>query len=347
MKKKLIISDIAKQLNISITTVSFILNGKAEEKRISKPVIEKVTKLIDELGYKPNQLAKSLRTGKTNIIGLVVEDISNQFFAKVAKLIEENANKKGYRIIYCSTDNQPEKAKELIAMFSEQHVDGYIITPPADIEEEVNALINNNLPVVLFDRYFPQLPTDYVVIDNFGGAYNATKHLIAQGYGNIAFVTIASEQTQMQDRCEGYKKVLSEYNKQPKILKTKYLENPAEVIEQIYSFMQKDRTIDALLFGTNYLGLYGLEALKQLNIKIPTEIGVISFDDHDLFRLYIPSITAIAQPIHEISTHLINILLANLELKDASKPKNITQLQLPADLIIRESSQRDKFADYN
>ncbi len=127
--KALSIKDIALKANVSITTVSFIINGKAKEKAISDAVIKKVQQIIIDSGYKPNQIARSLRTGNSNIIGLIIEDISNSFFSKIARLIEDKAYKKGYKIIYSSTENNVDKAKELINMFKSRKVDAYIISP--------------------------------------------------------------------------------------------------------------------------------------------------------------------------------------------------------------------------
>jgi LacI family transcriptional regulator len=202
MNKKTSIVDIANALNISKTTVSFILNGRDKEKRISQELVVRVLKYVKEVGYRPNSLAKSLRTGKSKIIGLMVEDISNPFFANIARLIEDRAYEKGYRIIYCSTDNDTRKTQDLITMFRDRHVDGYIMAPPRNIEEDVTDLINGGFPVVMFDRYLPDIDTDYVVIDNQFSTYNATRHLIEQGYKNIAYISFSSKQIQVEDQCE-------------------------------------------------------------------------------------------------------------------------------------------------
>jgi len=336
VKKKLSITDIARQLEISITTVSFILNGKAEEKRISKDVTEKVLNLVAELNYKPNQLAQSLRTGKTHIIGLIVEDIAGSFFANVARLIEENAYKNGYRIIYCSTENKTNKAKELINMFRDRHVDGYIINPSEGIEDDIASLLQEGLPVVLFDRYLPKLPTNYVVIDNYSGTFNAANHLLQQGFSNIAFLTIDSEQTQMEERYNGYERAMKMHNKQKFVKQIGYYDERESVVQQIIDFIKENPAVDAIIFATNYLSIYGLEALKQLKLNIPNDIGVVSFDDHEFFKLYSPTITAIAQPVEEISRQVIKILINNLTF---SGNKWMEQtVVLPSDLIVRESS---------
>jgi LacI family transcriptional regulator len=336
VKKNLSITDIARQLNISITTVSFILNGKAKEKRISQEVSEKVLKLVEELNYKPNQLAKSLRTGKTNIIGLIVEDISNAFFSNIARLIEELAYQKGYRIIYCSTENDTAKTKELISMFQERHVDGYIITPSEGIEEEVDLLLKQNLPVVLFDRDLPALTCNYVGIDNFGSAYNGARHLLEQGFERIAFITSDSHQTQMTERLEGYEKALRVHNKQTYLQQIPFGEKKEAMVDQVAAFLQANPEIDAVIFATNYLAIGGLEAIKRLGLQIPRQLGLVAFDEHDLYPLYSPSVSAIAQPIEEIAEHLIKILLKNLE--EPMNPPKPESVVLSTSLIIRDSS---------
>ena len=335
-KKKLVIADIARHLNISITTVSFILNGKAREKRISDELAEKVLKYVKEVNYTPNYLAQSLRTGKTGLIGLIVENISNSFFANIAHLIEEKSYKKGFRIIYCSSENDTEKAKELIKVFHERQVDAYIITPTAGTEEDINVLLKENLSVVLFDRYFPDLQTNSVIVDNAQSTYNAICHLVEQGFQRIAFITLKSEQTQMIERLKGYNRAINENNLKSYIKKIPFQDKEYDYIKQITVFFQKEKTIDAVFFATNYLGISGLEAIKNLNKKIPSDIGVVSFDDHDLFRLYSPSITAISQPIEELSEQIINVLLKDI---DSNKQNKVTKkIVLSASLIIRESS---------
>ncbi|MDB5206763.1 MAG: LacI family transcriptional regulator [Flavisolibacter sp.] len=335
MRKQPSISDIAKKLNISVTTVSFILNGKAEEKRISKTLTNKVLKYVGEVGYVANHLAKSLRMGKTHILGLLVEDISNPFFARVAGAMEDIANKHGYRIFYCSSNNDTAKTKELIKVFEERQVDGYIITPAENIQDNIRSLLANKNKVILFDRFFPEIDTSYVVVDNEGGAYLATKHLMDQGYKNIAFVTTYSSQTQMAGRLKGYEKALKKNNLEQYIKRVDFNENNEAIIGEICSFFSSNTHLDAVFFATNYLGIKGLEAIKRLRIRIPTELAVVSFDDHDLFRLHSPSITAVAQPIQKMSESLITILLDKIEKGGLLQNQ---QVVVSPELIIRESS---------
>jgi LacI family transcriptional regulator len=330
--------DIAKQLNISTTTVSFILNGKAEEKRISKALTQKVLRFVEEINYKPNLLARSFRTGKTNTIGLMVEDISNSFFANLARLIEENAYKNGYKILYCSTGNDPGKARELMQMFSDRRIDGYIITPTDGIKNEIDQLVKAGVPVILFDRKYDGSAHDFVVLDNYQSSFDAVEHLVNHGFREIGFITINSLQSQMQQRLAGYEAAVEKFNLKPYIKELSFNLTEAAITDYIADFLQRKKNIDALVFATNYLGIGGIKAINRLKLNIPGDIGVISFDDHIAFDLHNPAISAITQPIELMAEQLINILLNKM----VSNNQAIHQIILPGLLIERQSSTKRK-----
>jgi LacI family transcriptional regulator len=336
LKKKILIHDIAKHLGVSIATVSLVLNGKAREKRISDTLAEKVLKYVDEVGYKPNQLAKSLRTGKTHIIGLVVEDIANPFFATIAALIEKKALARGYRILYCSTNNDTAKALDLLTMFQERHVDGYILALPNGVEAEVSALMRRGKPLVLFDRVLPGVLTNTVVVDGVAGTYVATQHLLAQGFTTIALIITQLEQTQMAARHQGYTQALREHNRPELVQEIEFPQEPEQIVSAMQAFFEAHPACDAVLFATNYLGVSGLEALGRLGRRIPEQIAVVSFDDNDLFRLYSPPITVVAQPMEALAESIISALLSELESSTATG----TQVQLAPQLVVRSSSLR-------
>jgi LacI family transcriptional regulator len=334
-KQKYSIKDIAKQLNISITTVSFILNGKAKENRISEKLTLKVLEHVKKVGYKPNQLAQSLRTGKSKILVFMVEDISNSFFSSIARMMEAKAFANDYKIIYCSTDNKKEKAQELIRVFKGRHVDGYIITPPEGIEEDVRELVNEGVPVVLFDRYFPTLDTSHVVIQNLEGTKNAISYLIENGFRNIGFVTLKSGQTQMIDRLKGYHQAVEAHGLNAYVKEISFDELGSEkVVNDIQDFIHTNQDLDALFCSTNYLTISGLSAMKKLGKSIPEDLALIGFDDNELFTLYEPSISALAQPLEELSEKLMEAILAQLKGKMAVK-----KVELPVQFIARDSSK--------
>ncbi|WP_369806234.1 LacI family DNA-binding transcriptional regulator [Desertivirga arenae] len=328
--KKLSIADIANQLNVSKSTVSFVLNGRAEEKRISKELVSRVEKFVKEVGYSPNPIARGLRTGKSHIIGLMVESISDPFFAQIAKLIEDRAYKKGYRILYCSTDNNTQKTRDLIDVFRERSVDGYIISPPVGVEKEIDALIKAGMPVVLFDRNLKELEVDYVEIDNEPSAFNATKMLVDQGFKDIAFITFSSSQSQMLGRLAGYRSAMSQEGLTDNVHEIDYNPDEEVMIATVQKYLSENKQLDAVLFGAIQAGSCGLKAINILNLKVPQDLAVVSFDDHDIFKLFAPPVTAIAQPIEAIADRVISLLLDRLEPggKDAGPAKIILETEL-------------------
>lgn len=309
------IKDIAIRANVSITTVSFILNGKAEQMRISKRVIDKVQSIIKELDFVPNQIARSLRTGDTKTIGLIVEDISNPFFSSIARKIEDKAYKKGYKISYSSTENDPVKAKELIEMFKSRQVDAYIIAPVPGIEKDILQLLAEKIPVVIFDRNLPDMEVNFVVVDNFNGTYMATKHLLDKGKKNIAFVTVDVHVDQMNNRFLGYEKALHDHY--AAFNTNIYAEIPFDSSEEdtnalLMRLFEQNPEIDAVLFSTNYLAIKGLGMLRQIGKNIGDDFTIVSYDDHDVFRLHTPPISVVDQPIEEIAEKIIDIVLHEL-----------------------------------
>ncbi|MCX2493742.1 LacI family DNA-binding transcriptional regulator [Pedobacter sp. PF22-3] len=333
--KSLSIKDIAVKANVSITTVSFIINGKAKEKSISEAVIEKVKKIIEESGYKPNQIARSLRTGHSNIIGLIVEDISNSFFSRIARLIEDKAYKRGYKIIYSSTENNIDKAKELINMFKSRKVDAYIISPIKGIEEDIQMLLDDGNPVIFFDRNLPDINTSYVGADHFDASYQSIQNFIHQGKKNIALVTTDINVKQIVERCDGYKKALEDNGikyDDNLVLKIHFNQEEGETIDQMKKLFEQ-RNIDAVLFATNYLAISGLKALKQINKKIGDDFSVIAYDDHEAFELHTPGISALQQPLEEIAENVIKLILQQLSSKTKLDNQEII---IPAKLILRD-----------
>jgi len=329
MSIKYRIKDIAENLNISKTTVSYIINGQAEKNRISKKLEKRVLDYVNEIKFIPSQVAKSLRTGKTNTVGLIVDDISNGFYSEIARRIEEKIFPLGYRLLYCSSENSLPKFKELIKLFRERQVDAYIVAPVTGCEESIQSLIHDNKELILFDRYFKSVKSNYVIIDNSKASYSAVKLLMERKYKQIGFVSLISNQTVMLDRKAGYLKAINEGNRRPLITEIAFSTHSEDYVNHIISFIEKNDKIDALFFSSSVLGIAGLEALKQLKKNIPQDLALVSFDDHILFRMYSPTITVIAQPIEQIADTLIDIL--------TNKNKKQNCSVLPATIVIRES----------
>jgi len=336
MKKKLSIHDIAKALKLSASTISFVLNNKAEEKRISESVKERVLKYVAEVGYKPNVLAQSLRTGKSRILGMLVEDISDSFFSSIARTAELLAAKNGYKILFSSTENDTAKTKSLLKLMRERQVEGYIIAPPPGIETDLQELLHEKIPVVLFDRYFPEIPTHNIEIDNMQGAALAARHFIENRYCNIGFITLDSAQTQMAARLRGYTNALNSHGLPLCVLKAPYNLNEEMIIKAVTDFLTAHSGLDAVLFATNYLTVGGIKAIQQMGLGIPDDIAIIGFDDNPHFSILSPPVTAVVQPVQQIAEVSISKLLEML----SGRISCISELNivLPVRLEIRESS---------
>jgi LacI family transcriptional regulator len=225
-------------------------------------------------------------------------------------------------------------------MFDQLGVDGYIVTPPAGIEDDLIALIDNGKQIILFDRYFKKVAADYVITDNAESAYAGVDHLIQQGYKNIAFITLSSRQPQMTGRLTGYERAMRKFELPAVVHKLSYSASRADYIENITDIVKQDPSIDAILFSTGSLGLSGVEALTHLDVNIPDQIGVVSYDDPDLFRINRPAITAIAQPIEQLAQALINRLLDKIAEPSKKARKDKQEIIIPATLIPRESSRK-------
>lgn len=336
--KRVSIRDIAVKAGVVPSTVSFVLNGKAKQMRISDKMAEKIKKIAEEAGYYPHHTAVSLRTGKSNIIGLIVEDISNIFFARLAKIIEDKSYSCGYRVVYCSTENDEKKGLELLKMLMNQQVDGILVTPTPGMKEELIKIAGWGKPIVLMDRFIEGTGLPHVMVDNYKGVLMAMNYLHEKGYSNIGFVTINVNQVQMNERLRGYKEGirLNKMNDGVEyILPVNYTRKEKDSVKLITGFLKNHPQLDAVLFSTNYLGIAGLEAIRNLQLKIPENIAVICFDDHDIFKFYTPSITIIHQPIEYIAESSVELLFNQM-----NQPDTVVQpIEIMADplLVIRES----------
>jgi LacI family transcriptional regulator len=306
--------------------------------RISAKLASKILKIAKQENYQPNNVAISLRTGRSKIIGLVVDTISGSFFASLARTIESEAELFGYKVIYCSTGNEVKKARELLGMLYQYHVDGYLIIPTEGLEKEIENLSLNKKPLVLMDSYFAGTNLPYVLVNNYEGVSEAVKHLIDKGYNSIGFVCNDLPLIQMLERKRGYSETLQKNSipfRKNLMLETRYGNSEDEIVKSISSFIKKNRP-EAIMFAANYLGVYGLEAIKTLRLSIPTDIAVVCFDDHEIFRLFSPAITSIQQPVEAIAKIAIQLLME--QLGKIQVKEQLNQVEVSPILLLRNST---------
>ncbi len=341
--KKVRLEDIANRMGVSKTLVSMVLNGYGDKNGIKKETQERVIALTRELDYKPNQVARSLRLGKSNTIGLIVADISNAFYARMARNIEDECNKYGYNLIICSSDEKDAKEASLIRMLKDKQVDGLIISSTLVDNTEIMVMKNENFPFVLVDRYFPEIPdTNYVVIDNYKSSFKAVKYLIDMGHVNIAMLSISpSHLTSVKDRNKGYFDAIKKGN----INTDHYLhcEIPFENIEQsvevsVERLLRYEQKVTAILTVNQNIALATLKSLKKFNVKIPDDISLITFDDLPIFEIITPSVTTISQPLDIISKNAVSVLMDEINHKE--KRKNKDQIVVPSYFELRDSCKK-------
>ena len=336
--KKTSLKDIASQLGVSPTLVSFVLNGQGDKKGINPETQKKVRTLAKKLNFKPNELARSLRLGNSKTIGLIITDISNDFYSTLAKSIEEKASAHGYNVIFMNSEEDPEKEAKLIELLLDRSVDGLIISTTSVGREEMRQLRNSNIPFVLMDRYVPGVKTNYVIVDNYKGAYEMTEHLLALGLNRIALLYVTpSHLTTMKHRISGYKDALRSkgMSANNKLIREIPHDSISERMEIELKQLILEENIQSIFFLNNKLAKAGLELINKYKLRIPQDLSIASFDDIDLFRFSNPTITSVIQPKEEIGMQAFEILLEQIQNKDSDSKKK--QVVLPVKLVVRES----------
>lgn len=332
--KRASIKDIARIAGVSVATVSYVLNKK-EGHRISEDTKKKIFEVAETLNYTPNRIARSLQNNKSKLLGLIVADISNDFYSNIARNLEDKALKLGYTLIIGSSDENAEKFEKLIDLFSQQQVDGMIIAPVAGSEEILQKLLDKNYPLVTIDRYLKGVNAPGVILNNREIAETTTQFLIDKEFDEIVYVGYETKLQHLLDRQKGFETSIKDSGTN---IKAKYitvrLENiSGEVHTEMEKVIGKDSTNTALYFSSNKLAVAGLEYLIKNNIKVPQQVSVLAFDETEAYKLFPAEITYIKQPLEEMADEAIKLL--DLQISDyAATSKKIT---LSGELIIKKS----------
>lgn len=336
ISKRVSLKDIAQKVGVSTALVSYVLNNK-KEGRINKDVAQRIRDTAKELNYRTNLLARSLKTNKTFTIGLIVADIASPFSSGMARIIEDEADKLNYTVIFGSSDENAQKFGKLVDTFLTRQVDGLIIAPPENAENQIFHLQQQGLPFVLFDRYFPAITANYVALDNYTAAYNAVKYMIERGCKRPAIVTYNSGLFHMQERIRGYSAALKLNGIEPNKcwIKKVNISNPGAAIEKaVHELISLDEPVDAILFGSNSIAVHGVKYINTLPLKVPKDISIISFDETESLDLFYAPITYIKQPMHEMGQLSTKILLDCI-----FKNNRVSQVNMQAELVIRSSTK--------
>ena len=326
------IDDVARHSGVSKATVSRVINGNYG---VSEALRERVLAAIDTLGYQPDRSARRLRGTTSELLGIIIPDIQNPYFTSVVRGIEDLAYDQKMNVLLCNTDDDPGKQEAYIRVMMAERVAGLILAPSFGIAiEPLVQLRRLGTPVVLIDRSVSHLPLDTVVADNFQGAYDGTRHLIAQGYQRIAFIGGEVELSPGRERRAGYQQAIidSGLTVDPALMQLDHfkIDSGQRLAHQLLSGPHRP---DAVFSASNLLTLGVMKAIREAGLRIPDDLALVGFDDMPwASELYTP-LTVVAQPTYELGQEAVRTLLRRRSAPDAP----IHTVTLRTSLIVRES----------
>jgi len=335
------IKDLARELNISPSTVSRALKDHPD---ISKETTKVVKDLAKKLNYQPNSLAMGLRQNKSNTIGVIIPQIVHFFFSTVISGIEDVAYSKGYSVIISQSNDGFDREKFYIQELYNHRVDGFLISVSKETasSEHIDAIIEKGIPLVFFDRALEGVACSKVLVDDFTGAYEATKHLVEQGYTRIAHFAGPKNLSISQKRLEGYKKALMDGGLG---IDDNLIFFEGETTNEEYAYdltlkLLKQRSRPQAIFANNDMAAIGARsAVISKGLKVPDDMAIVGFSNWMLTTLIDPPMSTVDQPGFEMGQEAAKLLIKEIESRDAGfvEPETIT---LKTQLIIRESSLR-------
>ncbi|MFD2565598.1 LacI family DNA-binding transcriptional regulator [Aquimarina rubra] len=340
MKQKVTLKQIAKELDVSISTVSKALKDSVE---ISLDTRQKVKAFAKLYNYKPNNIALSLKNRKTKTIGVIIPEIVHHFFTTVIGGVEKVANEKGYNVIICSSNNSFDKEVINLEMLASGSADGFILSVAKETQQKkdyhhIEETMSQGMPVVLFDRIIDELVCDKVIIDDGKGAQTATNHLLSLGCKKIAILTTVDYISVGKLRTNGYLRALRAYDitaREDYILKIEDIDNCES---EIADFL-KDKDVDAIFAVNELFAVTAARVLNGQGKKVPDDVSIVGFTDGILSKHFIPSLTTISQHGEEMGIRAAKLLIDKLE-GDEDVPEEYKTVIIDTSLIQRQSTKK-------
>jgi DNA-binding LacI/PurR family transcriptional regulator len=337
---KVSIKNVALKAGVSTATVSRVISGSCNVKEKTR---FKVIRVIEELNYEPNAVARSLRQKKTYSIGISIGNVLSEFYSIIAKSVEDVANEFGYNMILCNSDFNSKKELDYLKVLKSNRVDGIILCPTGENADYINTLIDSGIGIILLDGIVEGVKCDTVLSDNEGGSYMAISHLIKQGYSSIGVINGNLKRTTGKDRLKGCLRAL----KEAKIKVDKELikigdfrkTSGSELTEE---FLASKKRPDAIFVGNLDMTMGALVKIKEMGLNIPEDIGIIGFDDSDWAKIFNPPITTVSQPVYEMgktaAMMLINKINGNSDYENNSASARIVVFETK--LMERDSTKK-------
>lgn len=324
--------DVAERAGVSVTTVSHVVNNT---RKVNPETRDRVEQAMLALGYRPNVLARSLRRGQSQTIGIILPDNTNPYFAEVVRGIEDSSFFQGYSVILCNSDNDLEKERLYTNVLMEKQVDGVIFVAAGSSGKNIENLAKLGVPHVLVDRRVPEIEADYVLADNQGGGFLATNHLIALGHRDIACLAGPQGVKLSSERIEGYRQALQ---------MSEIPFDPGWVVEGDFQYQSGYESARRLfgsqpapsaIFACNDLMAIGVyRYVHERGLSIPRDLSIVGFDDIRLAAFTNPPLTTIRQAKHEMGSLAARLLLERMAQPDLPPRLEILDTQL----VVREST---------
>jgi LacI family transcriptional regulator len=339
-KKQITIQDIAQKLSITASTVSRAMN---DHPKISKKTKALVWNTARELNYQPNTIASNLRKGKGNTVGMIVPRINRHFFSNVITGVESVLNPAGYNLIICQSEENYLKEVENVKTLISNRVSGILISLSIETHNtrHLQKIINNHIPLVMFDRVSNKLNISQVVNDDEAGAYELVKHLLEQGYKDIMWMGGPRTSSIYQNRYNGYKRALEECN--IAVEKMPCFEgNPtlAAALEHMRGFLKRLKCPDAIFCTSDYMALGTIQSLRERGLHVPKDVAVAGYSNEPFAELISPKLTTVEQFSEEIGRATARLLLDQL-LSESDEPVP-RKIIIKPKLIVRETTQKRK-----
>ena len=332
------LKQLAASLGVSVSTVSRVLSGRAEQNRIAPATRERVLAAATQLGVIVDQHARGLRLGQTLTIGLVIPDIANPFFAHFASAVEKASRAAGYTVLLCDSQEATAIEQESVHLLQARRVDGMIVAPVGETHQHLLPVKHAGVPIVLMDRVFPQWDVPSVASDNFGGAHMATKYLADRGHRRIGCVQGLPASYANRERVRGYKAGLQEagLGMDPRLLLGSDFTAEGGY-RGAWELCRDPQTRPTALFALgSLLALGALRAIHECGMRVPQDISVVAFDEQPWAQFLAPSLTTVAQPVDALASEAFARLLELMRPAGTGNHPAGVQI-LPVKLIARES----------
>ena len=324
------IKDVADAAGVSTATVSRVLANKPH---VRQEVKTRVMEVVKALNYRPNRVARSLRSRKSTIIGLIVSDIENPFFHQVSRAVEDAAHEQGYSVMLCNNDEDPDKEQRYLHLLSDENLAGVILSPTRQTADNFSTTSELNIPMVVIDRRVSNFAVDNILIDNVEAAHTLATHLIEHGYRRIGAI-FGTGSTTGRERREGFVRALKDKDIKPSSDLIKYASpREEEGFNTTLKLLQLPEPPEAILTSNSLLAAGALGALRESKIGIPEEIAFASFDETTWSRLIVPAITVIEQPTYEIGRTATELLIKRID----DPTRSTREVTLKSKLIVRQS----------